>query len=88
MKDNFEYFPRYTKKEYALLLEMSIDAHDGLIDRLHGSKRDYRIQSFFHKRYPHAYRAITCPLNDVPLHINHTDKAVETIAQWRLRLAK
>lgn len=84
-----EYKPLYNRKDYHVLYNMSMSVpFDQMREITHsGAYRDKRIQRTLICSYPKAYTAMTCPLDEVPLHINDSLMS-NTICKWRLTIAK
>lgn len=80
--------PSYTRREYHLLMDMSIDAKDGLIDHVGSiAPREKHIKSILCHRYPEVYTALICRFEEVPTLLGQ-EGAVGTICAWRLKLGK
>jgi hypothetical protein len=93
-----EYTPSgFTRKDYQRLAKMNraIQLRDpeaaifGLTSYLRIAQyRDKRIQRQMRYGMPMAFTVLTCPFEDVPLHIGSEFPPKNVLAQWRLELGR
>jgi len=73
----------FTKKDYRKLYHRaSSSALKNAIIR--AKYRDKRIQ----REDSQIRKVLLCPLEDLPLHLNHNSSAVHDIARWRLEIRR
>jgi hypothetical protein len=73
---------QYSREDYKLLGKMYPYWQGRLIHA------DYRDKRFRRGLYIDTSKVVHCPLENVPLYLNHENNHVIEIAQWRLTIAK
>jgi hypothetical protein len=73
---------QYSREDYKLLGKMYPNWQATLI------RANYRDKRFRRGRSPETSEVLHCPLEDVPLYLNHESTRVIELAQWRLTISK